>query len=133
MPGMKVDIPGGARGQSMRDDDGTPYFVIANISIRPGERMVMSINGLPTLPAWKTWAPRIVGAMVLVLMGAGLLMAFAGRKVAPAAVAAADKKATRARIDALYDQLVALDRGEGDPARRAQIMAELESLLEPRA
>jgi hypothetical protein len=133
--GMKVDVPSGEDGRVMRDDDGTPYYVIPNISIRPGQRMVMSINNLPSEPMWKVWVPRLVGILGLLVVGIGLFAAFSVRRPALATAAVDTTKVSRARIDALYDELVALDRGgkgEASP-RRAEILAELERLLAARA
>jgi hypothetical protein len=132
---MKVELPSGESGRVMRDDDGTPYYVIPNISIRPGQRMVMTLSNLPSEPAWKIWVPRLIGILVLLMIGGGLFAAFSVHRTAAAVAAVDTSRASRARIDALYDELVGLDRGgKGDASpRRAEILAELERLLAARA
>lgn len=91
--------------------------MIDDISIRAGSSMAMSITGMPSQPAWRLWLPRIVGVLVLGLMIAGVLFALL-RKQAPSVGGK--------RRSVLLDELVELERTGKDPARREQVLAELE-------
>ncbi len=124
-PGASVELPAGVRMEMAHVARGS-YAVLPEISIAANQRMVMHIRGLPTAPVWKTWAPRIVGGVVVVILLGGLVLAFRGRKAEgdDAGDAAA---ATQAKIDELMEELVALD-GSPDEERRAEVMAQLERL-----
>jgi hypothetical protein len=130
--GMRVSLPPNMPGQTVcvreskpvapadcRDSD-EKWFVIDGISIEPQRSMVFMVQGLPSPPGWKVWAPRIIGVFVLVLMIGGV--AFAVLRKGPAA---AERTARRS---ALLDELVELERSGRDPARREQVMTELEKL-----
>lgn len=127
-PGTTVELPPGVQGKTVSVAKGS-FFVLPEISIRPNQRMVMTIRGLPSAPAWKLWVPRVVGvAVVLILLG-GLLYAFAKRD-AEGASDDADERAKSAKIDALMNELVALEgkTDEKSVARKSAVMAELEAL-----
>lgn len=121
-PGLVVHTPPGVRGETRTVPQGT-YFVIAPITITPKQSMVMTIEGLPTPPAWRAWISRIVGVLVVALIVAGVLFALFGKR--PAAAAGATREARRQR---LLDELVELERGGGSPKRREQLVRELEEL-----
>jgi hypothetical protein len=125
VPGMSVKTPAGVTGRTETDKRGT-WYVLAPISIHAGQSMVMSISGMPSEPAWKVWAPRVLGILVIGGLLAGLLVALLGRRQAAPVDAGRDGRRQR-----LLDELVELERagaGEGGAARREQILAELEKL-----
>ena len=127
--GVTVELPPGVEGRTVQVAKGS-YFILPDISIRPNQRMVMTIRGLPSAPAWKLWMPRIVGGMVVLILIGGMVFAF--RKGGAGGVLAEEsaERAHRAKIDALMDELVSLE-GKSDEkatARRAEVMAQLEQL-----
>jgi hypothetical protein len=126
-PGMKVDFPPGARTSTKYGDDGTPWKSIAGITIEPKHSMTMVVSGLPVPPSWKIWTPRIVGLIVLVLLVAAVLLAIKARRVPASARAAAN-----AKVQALMDELVALERKGQGGRRKEQILGELEKLWDAR-
>lgn len=120
--GMRVELPQGVQGETRTASTGEPWFVIDSITIERGQSMVMTIRGLPAEQAWKVWIPRLVGVLVVLMVGAGI--AFAIRR--PISVPKPDHEARRQK---LLDELVALDRdGHQDTHRRRQIIDELERL-----
>ncbi|MEZ4358624.1 MAG: hypothetical protein R3B48_00475 [Kofleriaceae bacterium] len=127
LPGMSFELPAGVTGKTVTAAQGT-YFVLPEISVRPNERMVMTIRGLPSGPLWKLWAPRIIGGLVCAVLLLGLLVAFWPREGADAAAPAAKaNEERRAKIETLMAELVELEARPND-ARRAEVMAELERL-----
>lgn len=123
-PGMTVDLPPGVQGETAKVAKGA-FFVLPNITILPNQRMVMTIRGLPAQAAWKTYGPRVVGVLVVVLLLGGIAVAMLG----PKAAAAEDKsqeQARAAKIEALLEELVALDASETE--RKEALLAELEGL-----
>lgn len=127
MPGTTVELPPGVQGREANAGR-LSFYVLPEISIRANQRMVMTIRGLPTPPTWKLWGPRIAGILVIVILVGGLAYAFGkgGRGVTAADPRQTDKE-TRAKIDALMDELVALE-GSSNEERRAEVMAQLEAL-----
>lgn len=125
-PGSSVELPPGAQGRTMDTQRGA-YFILPDISIRANQRMVMRIHGLPSAPAWKTWAPRAAGALVLLIILGGIVHAFRGRPADEGDDEHAKRAANQKQIDALMEELVALEASP-DEERRAEIMAELEKL-----
>jgi hypothetical protein len=121
-PGMSVQLPPSVKGQTMTVPQGT-YFVLPSISIMPKQAMVMSITGLPSPPAWRRWAPRIVGILAILVMLGGL--GFALQRTTATRAADVVRAAKRAK---LLDELVELERNHKDAKRRAQIATELEAL-----
>ena len=120
--GMRVELPAGVQGETRMASTGEPWFVIDSITIERGQSMVMTIKGLPAEQQWKIWIPRLVGILVVMLVGAGI--AFAIKR--PTSMPKADHEARRQK---LLDELVALDRdGVKDSHRRVQIIDELERL-----
>jgi hypothetical protein len=93
--------------------------VLPQISILPKQRMVMSIDGLPSEPAWRVWVPRVVGSLVVLVMVGGLGFALFRRQ------RDADRSLRRQQ---LLDELVELERTSKDKKRREAILAELEGL-----
>jgi hypothetical protein len=122
-PGLKVHTPPSVKGEVRTVPQGT-FFVIDPITIPPRQSMVMSIEGLPSPPAWRAWISRIVGVLVVAVMLAGVAFALFGKR--PAAVAAAAQR--EARRQRLLDELVQLERNGGSPKRREQLVRELEEL-----
>lgn len=119
--GMEVKPEGRTRGRLAQGRDGSSWYVLDDISIRAGQAMVMKISGMPAPPEWRVWLPRLVGIVVMMLMLGGVVLALL-RKPA-AAPPTADK-----RRSALLDELVELERTGKDPARREQLLGELERL-----
>ncbi|MEZ4367290.1 MAG: carboxypeptidase-like regulatory domain-containing protein [Kofleriaceae bacterium] len=124
--GMTLELPAGVEAQERVTRTGIAFLRIADIMIEPGRRMSLTVRGLPAQPAWKVWAPRIVGLAALLLVLGGVGWALAGRKRAAAFVG--DAGARRARIEALMEQLVDVERRGDDPARREALVRELEAL-----
>lgn len=127
VPGMKVLLPQGVTGQTMESSTGEPWFVVDNITLDPGARLAMTISGFPAEAAWRYWAPRLTGLLVLVIMLGGIGYAFA--RTRPQGAGAGT---TAARREALLEELVELDRRAStsgkDRQRREQLVSELERL-----
>jgi hypothetical protein len=121
-PGLVVHTPPNVKGEVKTAPQGT-FFVVDNIRIAPRQAMVMSIEGLPTPPAWRAWLSRIIGVLVVAVMLGGVAFALFGKR--PAATAAAVREARRQR---LLDELVQLERAGGSSKRREQVLRELEEL-----
>ncbi|MBV8755807.1 MAG: carboxypeptidase regulatory-like domain-containing protein [Deltaproteobacteria bacterium] len=119
VPGMSVQTPPGVKGQLMKAQNGTEFFVLPEISILPKQRMVMSIVGLPHDPGWKYWVPRLVGGVVVLVMAGGLAFALLQRR---------PDVERQQRRQALLDELVELERTNKDKKRREAILNELENL-----
>ncbi len=121
-PGMTVKTPPNVEGQTMTVPQGT-FFVLPQISILPHQSMVMTINNLPSAPKWRTWAPRIVGIVAVLVMLSGLGFALSRSSLVRAADAARSKKRA-----ALLDELVELEKSGKNDKRRTAVTAELEDL-----
>jgi len=124
-PGMTVQTPPSVKSQAVNDPRGT-FYVLPDISILPHQAMVMTLSNLPMQPAWKTWAPRFVGALTVLVMLAGLGLALA--RTSAARAQSHDRATRRAK---LLDELVALEPagpGSKGDKRRAEITEELEAL-----
>ncbi len=85
--------------------------------------MVMTITGLPMQAAWVVWGPRIAGVLVLLLLGGAVWIVLRGR-TRPAT--GPDVSGLKTRRERLLDELVALELSGDDPARREQLVVELE-------
>lgn len=120
-PGMKVNTVGNVKAETHTVAQGT-FSVISPITIMRNQSMQMTIEGLPSLPAWRTWIPRVIGFLVVGVMLAGV--GFALLRKQPATVA----EASGARRQKLLDELVVLERSGGNPKRREQLLDELEEL-----
>ena len=120
-PGMTVRLPPGVVGETRTASTGEPWFVIDSITIDRKQSMVMTIAGLPAVPAWKVWAPRIVGLLVLATLLGALAMVLVRKPQAVVPDAAA-------RRQTLLDELVELERSGKDGKRKEQVLAELERL-----
>jgi len=121
-PGMKVSTVGNVKAETHTVPQGT-FSVIAPITILKNQSMHMTIEGLPSLPSWRTWIPRVVGFLVVGVMLGGI--GFALLRKQPAAVVT---ESSAARRQKLLDELVALERSGGSPKRREQLLDELEEL-----
>lgn len=121
-PGMHVQLPASVAGESVAAAKGR-FFVIPSISILPKQSMVMTITGLPSPPAWRIWAPRVAGIVVVVMILGGIGVAVRSTRAKRHSV---DSQSQRRA--ALLDELVELERAGQDPKRRNQITAELEAL-----
>lgn len=124
-PGMSVTSPASIHQEVATVAQGT-YIVFPQISIAPKQSMVMTINNLPSQPAWKLWAPRVVGVVAIFVMLGGLSLA-----LYRGSTARSNERA--ARRTQLLDELVELEKsvqkgGAKDDKRRAQITNELEQL-----
>jgi len=121
-PGMKVNTVGNLKAETRTVPQGT-YAVIAPITIMKNQSMHMTIEDLPSIPAWRKWVPRAVGVLVVGVMLAGI--AYALLRKQPAAAVAVKSSARRQQ---LLDELVALERSGGNPKRREQLLDQLEEL-----
>ncbi len=121
-PGMSVQLPPSVKGETTTVPQGT-FFVLPSISIMPKQSMVMTITNLPSQPAWRLWAPRLVGALTVLVMLAGL--GFALARTSASRALHHERTAKRGK---LLDELVALEPGGKSDKRRAQITEELEGL-----
>ena len=121
-PGMSVKTPPSVRGQVVTVPQGT-YYVVSPISILPHQSMQMTITNLPSQPAWKTWAPRLVGLFGLLTMLGGL-----GLALYRTSTSRAEDRTRAAKKNELLDELVALEKSGQNEPRRAQIASELERL-----
>jgi hypothetical protein len=121
-PSMKVQLPEGVSGRAEEMNDGSTYFRIADIRIPRGRSMAMTITGLPSPPAWKIWAPRLVGIVVIIMILGGVTLALVRTSMkTPDSV-------NLARKNALLEELVELERSGADNRRREQLIAELEKM-----
>jgi hypothetical protein len=125
VPGMVVRTPPKAEGKSHEVEQGK-FFVIGPIDILPNQSMSMTIEGLPTRPAWRIWLPGILGVLAVLVMVGGVYFALFRKPVQSAAATAAAANLTRRQR--LLDELVELERSGGNPRRREQVLAELEDL-----
>jgi hypothetical protein len=121
-PGMTVQTPPSVKGEVANAPQGT-FYVLPSISILPKQSMEMTISNLPSPPAWRRWAPRIVGALAIMIMLAGLGFALA-RTTSTRAL----HHERLTKRNKLLDELVALEPGAKSDKRRAQITDELEQL-----
>jgi len=127
---IEVSVPAGAAGSFQNTAQGR-FYVLPQISIMPKQAMIMTIHGFPAVPAWKIWAPRIVGMLVLVMLVLGVGFAMLTRAKPAAAQGASPADTVRAaKRQALLDELVELDRAGVDPTRRAKLVAALEQVWE---
>jgi hypothetical protein len=122
-PGMTVQTPPNVSSETRTVPQGT-FVLLGPITIGPKQSMVMSVDGLPSPPAWRKWVSDIVGILVVGVILAGICFALV-RKPPVAAVATAASDARRQR---LLDELVELERSSGNPKRREQLLDELEQL-----
>jgi hypothetical protein len=136
-PDVKVTPPGGMQGMHVADesdDHGRKFIVMRNMvlmSLTPPTvpmHLYFTVDNLPSPPAWKALAPKIVGLLVvvMVLIAASIAIGAAVRANRSRASQAAGR---RARIDALYEQLVSIEQTGAGEARREDIVGELEELL----
>ncbi len=124
-PGMVVQTPPSVKGEVATAPQGT-FYVLPSISILPKQSLTMTISNLPSPPAWRKWAPRITGALAIMIMLAGLGFALA-RTTATRAL----HHERMTKRNKLLDELVALEpggAGSKTDKRRAQITEELEQL-----
>lgn len=125
IPGLDVKLPAGVRGGSGRAQNGQAIYSIPDIRIQPNHAMVLGISGLPSVPGWKLWLPRIAGLVVLLTLFAGVVMAVVfGRRRKAVDPNRGDRRAR------LLDELVEIDRVGKDSKRRDTVLAELEKLWE---
>nr|MBA3540808.1 hypothetical protein [Deltaproteobacteria bacterium] len=124
VPGMVVRAPPGVAVQDAEMQNGTPIYLMEPIQIKSGQSMVLSVGGLPAMPGWRIWVPRIIGLVVVATMLAGVAFAMGRRKAATGAT-----EAREVRRNQLLDELVELDRaGSKDKRRRETLIVELEAL-----
>lgn len=118
--GMQI-TPHGASGRIATANDNAKWFVLDNITIQERQSMQMEIIGMPAAPEWRSWLPKLIGVLVVVLIAGGVVIALI---FVPPRRATPDQ-----RRAALFDELVELEQTGADPARRDQIYAELERIL----
>ena len=121
-PGMEVKTPPGVTSKTVTVEQGT-YLVLPDISILPKQAMVMTLTGLPALPAWRVWLPRAIGIIAVLMMIVGVTLAIRRRK--PDAASAGSREARRGK---LLDELVELEKSGKNEKRREQVTRELEQL-----
>jgi hypothetical protein len=124
--GMVVHTPPGVQSETKTIPQGT-YAVLGPVTIAPMKAMVMSIDGLPSLPAWRTVVPMIVGIAVICVVLVGVYLALTGKRGAAATTRLAQAQSD-ARRQRLLDQLVEIERDGGSAKRREQLLDELERL-----
>jgi hypothetical protein len=122
LPGMTLQTPPNFHAESRTVPQGT-FYILAPITIKRNQSMVMAIDGLPSPPRWRAWVQGIVGVLVVTTIVGGLLFSLLARR--PAQAADAEAAARRQR---LLDELVELERSGANPKRRDQLLAELEQL-----
>jgi hypothetical protein len=122
IPGMAIHTPTGVRSASRDTEQGT-YTVLDSLRIDPNKSMVMSIEGLPSPPAWRRWVQVIIGVLVIAMLLGGVAVALFARR--PKEVAGGTAETQRQR---LLDELVELERSGANPKRREQLLGELEQL-----
>jgi hypothetical protein len=127
VPGMHVVTPPGVHGETATVAQGT-FFVLPQISILPKQSMVMTISGLPAPPGWRIWLPRLMGILVILMIGGGVYFALTRNKPDSKSTAGRD-----ARRQQLLDELVELEKSGKNEKRREQIMTELEGLWDDAA
>ena len=67
LPGMELNVPNSAKRETM-ERGGKAFVMLKQISIRPGQSLVLSVRGLPQKPSWKRSMPLVVGVGVLSLL-----------------------------------------------------------------
>jgi len=122
-PGMTVQTPPNVSNETRTVPQGT-FVLLGPITIMPKQSMVMSIDGLPSPPAWRRWVSDLVGILVVGLILAGVGFALVRKPAADAAAAVTSDT----RRQKLLDELVELERAGGNPKRREQLLGELEQL-----
>ena len=141
-PGMEVDVPPGSEGRFMEDNGGRRHYVVGGINIAPMKRMVLSVSGLPTRPAWQRYLAWSVGVAVLCMLAWGLFGVFAQRRRDTRAAmagardeqAAAQRGKLKQRREHLLDELVTLEAKKSDLAedeyqkRRGKLTRQLETV-----
>jgi hypothetical protein len=122
VPGMTVHTPPGTESETRPTPQG-PYTLVGPFSIAANQSMVMTVEGLPSRPAWRWWLQLIVGLLVVAVMLGGVVLALLARRQPQVESGKPD-----ARRQQLLDELVELERSTGDPRRREQLLEELERL-----
>lgn len=118
--GANVVLPDGVKFKvETATDERGQWMVLSPITILPGKTMEFEIHDLPHEAWWRTYGRKAVGGLVLVLLTLGTVFALVRPK--PGTL-------PTARFDALLDELAALEASGADPARRAALMTQLETL-----
>lgn len=130
--GMKVTgLPAKSKTAVIPQPNGTKWFAIQDVFIGKDKRMRFHVTGLPQAPAWQKISRTIAGLAVLLVMVAGVVFTVKRRPASTApAAAAANRKQRKKQIDALLDQVAALDRAKAgkDDGRRDALVQQLEAL-----
>jgi hypothetical protein len=122
-PGMVVHTEGKIQGESRTVPEGT-FYILGPINIRDARSIAMTIDGLPSAPAWRAWLQGVIGILVVGVILGGIVVALYARRRTPEDTGAADE----ARRQRLLDELVELERTGANPKRREQLLGELEQL-----
>jgi hypothetical protein len=120
-PGISLQLPAKLSSEDRPTPQGT-YALMGPITISPRQSMVLAVSGLPSRPVWRAWVQGVVGVLVVAVMLAGITLALVGRRREDTADVA------EARRQRLLDELVELERSGANPARREQLLGELERL-----
>jgi hypothetical protein len=105
-PGMKVQVPGRARGQVRSTDNGKKFYVMRGITILPKQRMVMRVSGLPQHESWRRYVSYAVGVSVLLLLS----LTVAGVALARRREESDGRGQLSNQRDQLLEELVSLER-----------------------
>jgi hypothetical protein len=90
-PGMVVHTPPSVNSETRTVQQGT-YVILGPISITPKQSMALSIDGLPSTPAWRTSVRNIIGLLVVAVMLAGVYFALARKQPRTAVASAASPR-----------------------------------------
>lgn len=136
-PGMFVNAPPDAPMHEEPWEGGGEIVQIAPITIAARQSMQMSVIGLPVLPGWRVWAPRILGISVILILVGGITFAMLRRRGAATTTDVAAAATRAAQREKLLGDLVALERVARDKGvdlddkqkrRKETLITELEAL-----
>ncbi|HET6280513.1 MAG TPA: hypothetical protein VFH73_06090 [Polyangia bacterium] len=134
IPGMTIDGPG-ISGRESREVNGRKYWVMGAEAIGPGGTLRFAVHGLPSIDRS---GHVISGTMALLLIGSAVV--FGRRPRAKTRKTADDRERLIARREALFAELVAVERQRqregsagatgGATEKRDQLVGKLEGLYQ---
>jgi hypothetical protein len=112
LSGMQVRSRQGNPPRLRELDGGAKFNVLSGLAIQAGDRLEVSVEGLPQPPAWQAVAEAAVGIFVLAMIALGVVGVFAGRWRGGGAASAdvADLQGLVLRRERLYERLVRLEK-----------------------
>jgi hypothetical protein len=122
VPGMSVHAAANMSSETRQTPQG-PYTLLGPIAIAPQQAMELTIDGLPSPPAWRRWVTGLIGLLVLAVIVGGVVIAIMVRRPEQTT-----QEQTETRRQRLLDELVELERSGANPKRREQLLGELEQL-----